>query len=215
VRVHRVGRETLNARRRRRSVVTQMKAPALPLWRMTRARYERLIDVGVFGPEDHVELLDGLLVARERQGGPHAAAVGLVRAALEKAFGRGFHIREEKPIALDERSEPEPDVAVVPGGLRDYVSAHPSRPMLVVEVADSSLALDRLRKGGLYARAGIIEYWIVNLIDAVLEIYREPVTRSAKSGGSRYRAVRLLRRGATVTPLSAPRARIRVEALLP
>lgn len=192
-----------------------MKAPAPRLWRMTRTRYDRLINAGIFGPEDRVELLDGLLVAREPQGGPHATAVGLVRAALEKAFGRAYHIREEKPIALDERSEPEPDVAVVPGGLRNYVTAHPSRPVLVAEVADSSLALDRLRKGSLYARAGIGEYWVVNLIDQVLEVYREPVTRSSRSGGSRYESVRLLRRGATITPLAAPRARIRVEALLP
>src|SRR5215470_6855850 len=152
-----------------------MAAPALPLWRMTRARYDRLVDAGIFGPDDRVELLDGLLVAREPQGGPHATAVGLVAAALEKTFGRGFHVREEKPIALNKSSEPEPDVAVVPGGLRDYASGHPSRPVLLVEVADSSLVLDRLRKGGLYARAGIVEYWIVNLVDQVLEVYREPV----------------------------------------
>jgi Uma2 family endonuclease len=196
-------------------VMTTVKAPALPLWRMTRVRYERLVDAGIFGPDDRVELLDGLLVAREPQGGPHATAVGLVAAALDKAFGRGFHIRQEKPIALDKRSEPEPDLAVVPGGLRDYVFAHPSRPVLVVEVADSSLALDRLRKGGLYARAGIIEYWIVNLIDEVLEVYREPVAGPMRARLTRYRSVRLLRPGASVTPLAAPRARVRVSALLP
>src|SRR2546428_7784999 len=152
-----------------------MKAPPLPLWRMLRSRYDRLVEAGIFGPEDRVELLDGLLVAREPQGERHATVVGLVRAALDKAFGSAYHIREEKPIALDEQSEPEPDVVVVPGRLRDYLAAHPSRPVLVVEVADTSLALDRLRKGGLYARAGIADYWVVNLIDEVLEVYREPV----------------------------------------
>jgi Uma2 family endonuclease len=113
----------------RRNVETAMRAPALPLWRMPRVRYDQLIDAGIFGPKDRVELLDGLLVAREPHGGPHATAVGLVAAALGKAFGRGFHVREEKPIALDERSEPEPDVVVVPGRLRDYVAAHPSHPV--------------------------------------------------------------------------------------
>ena len=87
--------------------------------------------------------------------------------------------------------------------------------MLVVEVADSSLALDRLRKGGLYARAGIADYWIVNLIDEVLEVYRDPVAGPSKLGGWKYDSVRLLRRNSIVTPLGAPRARIRVEALLP
>src|SRR5947199_5755459 len=184
-----------------------MKSPPLPLWRMPRSRYERLVDTGVFGPEDRIELLDGLLVVREPQGARHATVVGLVRAALRKAFGSGYHIREEKPIALDRLSEPEPDVAVVPGKLRDYLTAHPSRPVLVVEVADTSLALDRLRKGGLYARAGIADYWVVNLIDEVLEVYREPVRAPSGRGGWKYDSVRLLRRNAIVTPLAAPRTR--------
>ena len=125
---------------------------------MSRVRNDRLVEVGIFGPEDRIELLDGLLVVREPQGGRHATVVALVRAALEKAFGRSYYVREEKPIALDARSEPEPEVVVVPGRPRDYLDAHPSRPVLVVEVAETSLALDRLRKGGLYARAGITDY---------------------------------------------------------
>ena len=181
---------------------------------MPRSRYDQLVDVGIFGPEDRVELLDGLLVTRESQGRRHATAVALVRAALEKAFAPTMCARK-KPIALDERSEPEPDVVVVPGRPRDYRDAHPSQPVLVVEVADTSLALDRLRKGSLYARAGIADYWMVNLIDEVLEVYREPVRASSAHGDSRYDSVRLLRRNALVTPLGAPRARIRVAALLP
>lgn len=192
-----------------------MEAPPLPLWRMTRVRYDRLVDVGIFGPEDRVELLDGLLVVREPQGRRHAAVVGLVRATLEKAFGPAHHVREEKPIALDEQSEPEPDIVVVPGQPRDYLDEHPSRPLLLVEVAETSLAIDRLRKGGLYARAGIADYWVVNLIDDVLEVYREPVESPSGQGGWQYRSVRLLRRNAVVTPLAAPRARIPVAALLP
>jgi Uma2 family endonuclease len=191
-----------------------MKAPTLPLWRMTRIRYDRLIDAGIFGPEDCVELLDGLLIAREPQGRRHAAVVVLVRTALEKAFGRAYHVREEKPIALDDRSEPEPDIVVVPGTPRDYLDAHPSRPVLLVEVAETSLAVDRVRKGSLYARAGIVDYWVVNLGEDVLEVYREPV-RSSSGTAWKYDSVRLLHRGATVTPLAAPRARIRVAALLP
>ena len=182
---------------------------------MTRARYDRLVDVGIFGPEDRVELLDGLLVARGPQGARHATVVALARAALERAFGRGYHIREEKPVALDERSEPEPDLVVVPGRLRDYLAVHPSRPVLIVEVAGTSLALDRLRKGGLYARAGIAEYWIVDLVGEALEVYRDPVRAPSGHGGRKYDSVRRLRRNAVVTPLAAPRARIRVAALLP
>ncbi len=182
---------------------------------MTRVRYDRLVDVGIFGPEDRVELLDGLLVAREPQGRRHAAVVVLVRAALEKAFGPAHHAREEKPIALDEQSEPEPDVVVVPGQPRDYLDAHPSRPVLLVEVADTSLAIDRLRKGSLYARAGIADYWVINLVDEVLEVYREPMRSPPAHGEWKYGSVRLLGRNATITPLAAPKARIRVAALLP
>lgn len=182
---------------------------------MTRVRYEQLVEAGIFGPSDNVELLDGLLVAREPQGSLHAMAVGLARAALEGAFGRRYHIREEKPVALDNLSEPEPDVVVVRGRLRDYRTRHPSRPALVVEVADSSLALDRVRKGGLYARAGVTEYWIVNLVDEVLEVYREPVRAPSRRVGFRYASVRLLKRNASIAPLAAPRARIRISALLP
>jgi len=192
-----------------------MNAPPLALWRMPRERYDRLIEAGIFGPEDRVELLDGFLVAREPQGARHATVVALVRAVLEKAFARSYHVREEKPIALDEQSEPEPDIVVVPGRPRDYLDAHPSRPVLVVEVAESSLALDRLRKGGLYARAGITDYWILNLLDEVLEVYREPVCVPSGHGEWKYVSVHLLRRNAVVTPLAAPRARIRVASLLP
>jgi Uma2 family endonuclease len=191
-----------------------MKAPSIPLWRMTRTRYERLVDAGIFGENDRVELLDGLLVAREPQGSVHAMVVGLVRVALERAFGRGYHVREEKPVALDDLSEPEPDVVVVRGGLRDY-RTHPSRPVLVVEVADSSLAFDRLRKGGLYARAGVADYWVVNLVGEVLEVYREPVGAVSRRVGWKYGSVRLLGRNATVAPLGASRARVRIAALLP
>ena len=191
-----------------------MKTPALPLWRLPRVRYDRMVDAGILGEDDKVELLDGLLVVREPQGGRHAMAVGLVRAALERVFGRRYHIREEKPVALDDLSEPEPDVVVVRGGLRDHPQ-HPSSPVLIVEVAESSLRLDRLRKGALYARAGIADYWVVNLIDEVLEVYRQPVGEPSRRSGWKYASVRLLKRTATVTPLAAPRARIRVAALLP
>ena len=110
-------------------------------------------------------------------------------------------------------SEPEPDIAVVRGRIEDYRDAHPTSPVLVVEVADSSLARDRGRKGSLYARAGVPDYWIVNLTDGVLEIYRDP--RRTAAGRWRYAAVRVGKPRATVSPLAAPRARIRVADLLP
>jgi Uma2 family endonuclease len=206
--------ETLSIAQGCRIVGDAMKAPTLPLWKLTRVRYDQMVDAGILDDEDRVELLDGLLVVREPQGSRHAVVVGLVRAVLERAFGRRYHVREEKPFALDDLSEPEPDLVVVPGPARAYSDFHPSKAVLVVEVADSSLELDRVRKGTLYARAGVADYWIVNLVDEVLEVYRHPRPGSPRRA-ARYESLRVVERNSTVTPLAAPRARVRVGSLLP
>ncbi len=182
-------------------------------WR--RVEYERLIETGFFQPGDSVELVGGQLIVAEPQGSRHFAAIQAAEEALRAAFGRGWEVRGQGPLALDEESEPEPDVAVVPGSFRDYVVAHPSRPALVVEVSESSLALDRDHKGSLYARAGIGDYWIVNLVDDVIEVYREPSPDPAAPFGWRYRSVEVFGREASVSPLALPSAHIRVVGLLP
>ena len=183
--------------------------------RFTRAEYERLIDLGVFQPGEDIELIGGELMVAEPQGAPHYSAIRKTAKALEAAFGPGWDVRTEGPIGLDDESEPEPDVAVVPGGPDDYARAHPSRPVLTVEVAESSLALDRLRKGSLYARAGLADYWVLNLIDRVLEVYREPVPDSASPFGWRYTRSEVFDASARVAPLAAPGANVLVSNLLP
>src|SRR5881296_3663502 len=127
--------------------------------RWKRVEYERLVDRGVFEPGDRLELIDGLLLVSEPQSSPHYTAIRLVERVLVRAFGEGWDVRAQAPIALDDASEPEPDVAVVRGELRDYVEAHPADPVLVVEVALASLDSDRVHKSSLYARAGRPEYW--------------------------------------------------------
>lgn len=183
--------------------------------RWTRAEYDRLIELGVFGPGDPVELLGGELIVAEPQGSVHFTAVCLTEEALRVAFGAGWTIRSQGPVALDDESEPEPDIAVVPGGIRDYSREHPARPVLVVEVAESSLRLDRQRKAGLYARAGLDDYWIVNLVESVLEIYRQPVAEPSAAYGWAYASRIVLGPDASATPLAAPAALIPVRALLP
>jgi Uma2 family endonuclease len=189
-------------------------SPPLKVRRWTRLEYERLVEQGMFHGE-HLELLDGLLVVREPQGSRHGAAITAIRDVLARAFGDGYVIRPQLPIALDDRSEPEPDLVVVPGAPWDYADAHPSTPLLLVEIAETSLALDRRHKASLYARAGIADYWIVNLADLVLEVRREPVPSTTRRAGWRYASVQVLARGATVSPLAAPRARVAVTDLLP
>src|SRR5262245_26927161 len=191
-----------------------MALPTVRTRRWSRIEYERLVDLGVFKPGERLELLDGLLVVREPQNAPHATAVRAAQEALRRALGPDWDVRPQLPVALDDDSEPEPDVAVVPGSYRDYRAAHPSRPALLVQVADTTLGADR-RKSSLYARAGVPEYWIVNLTDQVLEVYREAVTSESSRFGWTYAETHVLRRGETIAPLAAPGAQVAVDDLLP
>lgn len=189
--------------------------PPIRTRRFRRGEYERLAELGFFQPGERLELVDGLLVVREPQGTPHATAVRLAVAALRRAFGAGWHVDSQLPVALDDASEPEPDVAVVPGGPRDYLVAHPSRPVLVLEVGEASLEFDRGYKASLYARAGVADYWIVNLVEHTLEIRRHPEPSDAAPCGWSYRMLDVLVPPATVALLTAPAARILVADLLP
>jgi len=183
--------------------------------RFKRVEYDKLTEMAIWAPDERLELLDGLLVVREPQGTSHATAIRLAVAALRNAFSAEWHIDSQLPVALDDDSEPEPDVAVVPGGERDYRVEHPRRPALIVEVADSSLMLDRRFKMHLYARAGVLEFWIVNLVQGVVEVYREPVASETAEYGATYASVVIARTPDTITPLAAPQSSVSVDALLP
>ena len=185
------------------------------LRKWTRVEYERLVDAEILGPDDRVELLGGAMIEKEPPHSPHATGIQLVQRALTEAFGAGWVVWPQMPVALDDESEPEPDVAVVPGHPRDYRDAHPTRPVLVVEVALSRLGFDRDRKGSLYARAGLADYWIVNLPDRRLEVYRGPVSDGAAPFGWRYGTALALGPDDRVAPLAAPTATITVADLLP
>jgi Uma2 family endonuclease len=112
------------------------------------------------------------------------------------------------PLALGQAAEPEPDVAVVPGSFRDYPDAHPEHAVLIVEVADMSLEFDRKRKAELYARSRIPEYWVVNLVDRRLEVFRGPQA-------SRYGIQLLFNVDDSVSPITALQTRLHVASLLP
>jgi Uma2 family endonuclease len=183
--------------------------------KLKRVEYDRLVEAEVFGPEDRIELFDGRMIFKEPQYSPHATAIQLVQRTLVAVFGTGWDVRPQMPIALDDDSEPEPDVCVVPGDPRDYRSAHPERPVLIVEVAQSRLRFDRRQKGSLYARAGIADYWIVNIPDRRLEVYRDSQLDPAAPFGWRYSAATTLGPGERVTPLAVPAASIAVSDLLP
>jgi Uma2 family endonuclease len=176
--------------------------------RFTREEYEELVEQGYFHPGERVELIDGILYEMPPQSSFHATAVLGTNEALRSVFSDGYHVRSQFPLALGLDSEPEPDIAVVPGHFKDYVRAHPTTAILIIEVADSSLMKDRKLKASLYARAEILEYWILNLVHWYLEVYQEP-----KDGV--YTSHTILRAGDSVSPLSRPEVSIPVASLLP
>jgi Uma2 family endonuclease len=211
----RVSIRTLLTRREAADSIRLMAAHEPRTRRFSRAEYERLIDLGVFQPGEPTELIGGDLIVAEPQGAAHYTAIQKTAKALEAAFGTGWTVRTQGPVGLDEDSEPEPDVAVVPGSPDDYRRAHPSRPALTVEVAESSLGVDRQHKGSLYARAGLPDYWVLNLVDRVLEVYREPAPDASAPFAWRYARRQVFDAASQVTPLAAPGSSIPVARLLP
>jgi Uma2 family endonuclease len=190
-----------------------MSPDPLTLHHFTRAEYDRLVALDVFRGEA-VELIGGLLVVAEPQGSYHASAVGTVGDALRARLPSGWLVRVQMPVALDDQSEPEPDVAVVPGDWADYRANHPTRPALVVEIAETSLAFDRNEKAGLYARGGVQDYWIVNLVDRVLEVFRDPEQDATTLHGWRYRTIERVGPAGRASLLSLPSVQVRVGDLL-
>ena len=177
-------------------------------YRLSRVEYDRAVESGVFEADAKLELIDGDLRTMTPEGSRHTIGIDLMADCLRRAFGPGFYVRIQHPLAADDYSEPEPDVAVVAGTMRDYRDAHPTSAVLVVEVSNESLHLDRTVKQHLYARCGIPEYWILALPDARLEIHRDP----AEDG---YRSVTWHAAGDSVAPLARPDAQIVVDDLLP
>ena len=165
--------------------------PANPfdgLYRIPLDVYHQIADAGLLGPSDKVELLDGLLVKIMTKGQSHFVVVYLLVDALEKVIADGWFVLKEDPVALPagplrHASEPEPDVTVVRGAIRDYLKRkpEPADTALVVEVAESSLREDRAKLTR-YAQAGIPVAWLVNLHDRTIEVHTRPAGASAPSG---------------------------------
>ena len=183
--------------------------------RWTGADYDAVVEQGLFH-QRHVELINGDIFETSPVSEPCAQAICLVDYALRPLFAaETTTVIIRSPMRLGESSRPEPDVAIVPGTPRQNV-AHPTTALLVVEVSESTLlAYDRQVKGPLYAAAGIADYWIVNLIDGVVEIHRQPMPDSGTVGGHRYGSVAVHKRGESIAPLAAQNASVKVDDLLP
>lgn len=148
--------------------------PPFPIARFSVAQYHRLVESGVFGEDDGVELIEGWVVRKMAKGPAHEFATGELEEILRARLRSGWHVRNQAPVTLA-RSEPEPDLSVVRGARGDYRARHPqaAEVALVVEVADSSLQTDRL-KATTYGAARIPAYWIINLAEGCLEVFSKP-----------------------------------------
>jgi Uma2 family endonuclease len=183
------------------------------LW--TSEEYYRLSDRGFFQGR-RVQLIEGEILEMAAQTNFHAAAISLTEDALRAAFGPGCWVRVQMSLDLTPLSVPDPDLAVVPGSPHQVVTAsNPTSALLIVEVSDTTLSFDRRGKASLYARAGIADYWIVNLKHRQLEVRRKPVPDRRQRYKFRYGDESILQLTESVTPLPAPQARIPVADLFP
>ena len=178
-----------------------------------KAEFYRLAELGFFDGQK-VELVGGVLMVHSPQKPLHGEIVDLVDDVLSAVFSTGYRVRCQLPLDLGFTTEPEPDVCVAVGGRRQFLAGHPTSPVLVVEVSDSTLAYDRGDKASLYA-GGVPDYWVVNLVENQVEVYRDPVPDSSRPFGYRYDEVTVYRAGDAVAPLAAPSARVAVADLLP
>jgi Uma2 family endonuclease len=151
-------------------------------------------------------LIDGVILEQGPMNPPHAITLGLVEESVRAAFGPGWWLRHQSPLVLGQDTDPEPDLAVVPGRPRDN-AGHPTTAELVVEVADSSLDFDTNDKRLLYAKAGIREYWVVDINGRRLLVYRDP-----RAGD--YATQQEFGPADAVSPLATPAAVVRVVDLL-
>ena len=182
--------------------------------RWSYKQYQKMTALGWF---DHmrVELIGGEVIEMAAMHEPHWVAGVLVEEVMRGVFGSGFIVVVQKPLHLPADSAPEPDVAIVRGAIRDFTEDLPTTADLIIEISYSTLHYDRTDKSSLYASAGIEDYWIVNLKARQLEIYRTPIESKKAKFGWDYKDKINYKKEDTISPLAAPKAKIKVADLLP
>lgn len=175
-----------------------------PARRMSRAEYDRLVELGFFERE-RVELIHGMVVRMSPIGPPHSEVVARLTKLFVRALGDRAGVRIQLPIVAWDESEPEPDVAIVPE--RSYAAAHPEEAFLVIEVAETSLDYDRATKAPLYASSRVAEYWIVDVTGKMIEVY-------TKADNGRFTSVQRFGLGDVVRVVAFPDVTIAVRDLV-
>lgn len=174
---------------------------------VTVAEYHSLIDAGSLGEDDRVELLEGEIVEMSPQDKPHARALARLNRILTRAVGDAYVVRPQLPLTFSD-SEPEPDLAVVRAADEAAATRHPSTALLVVEIADSSVQRDLERKARVYARAGVPEYWLVQV-----KLHSVLVLRAPDPGSGTYRDTRAVGLDGSLTAAAFPGPQIAVRTL--
>jgi Uma2 family endonuclease len=186
-------------------------SPSIHLKYWTVHDYYRIGDLGILDPSERTELINGHIVVMTAKGTPHVLTLRLLANALGEAFGdRSVVVSTQDPIRLDNFSEPEPDLAIVKGTILDYAEHHPVPEdiYLVIEVADATLKQDCEVKDKLYARANIPEYWVVDIKNRQVRIFRDPTPTG-------YGSQLILTETHAVSPLAFPEIVLSIGSILP
>lgn len=193
-----------------RSAAVPAVQPTQKLW--TVQQFHSLGELGQFEGA-RAMLIDGVILEEGPMNAPHGIALESTDAAVRAAFGAGWRYRIQMPLELGQTTDPEPDVAVVRGSFRG-TSSHPTSAELVIEISVTSLAFDLNLKSHLYASAGILDYWVIDVSGRQLHVFRDPVADAAAPRGFRYNAVQVLNDIDSITPLAGSTP-IAVADLLP
>ncbi|GBC91990.1 hypothetical protein HRbin15_00451 [bacterium HR15] len=202
-----------SAKKMREAAVPRLPATGITRHKFTPEEFHRLGELGFFD-DQRVELIGGEIVHMAPVGPEHGSTVDQSALGIGRRLPtKGCYIRVQNPLRIGD-SEPLPDIAIVPGKPSDYRQQHPTTALLVIEIADTSLEYDRTEKMSLYASAGIPEYWIVNLNERCLEVYREPASPAEGTPfNARYKSLRYYSLDEVVCPLFAPSIEIPVRVL--
>lgn len=171
--------------------------------------YHRMAEVGIFRPDERVELIAGQVIPIAAKGTAHSAVITRINRLLKSRLGDRVLLRLQDPIELDDYSEPEPDIALVIPDPLDYEDHHPivSEVFLIIEIADSSLRYDCEVKAIAYAKSGLSEYWVLDGTARKLHVFRLP-----SSDG--YQSETILLGEVTIAPLAFPDCEIKIEEML-
>ena len=186
--------------------------PKIIKW--TKEEYHSMAELGFFEGK-RTEFLEGEIIEMPTMKSPHATALELVYDVMRDVFSRDFAVRSQSPIDLHEEFEVVPDVFAIKGNARDFRSSHPKTADLIIEISDTTLSYDRNRKASLYAKFGIQDYWILNLKNRTLEVYRRPSEDDNIYYGFGYAEKLTFDEKSEVSPLAAPAAKIKIADLLP